>query len=411
MSKKVLTIDDSKTLRLIVTRHLKPFGVEVLEAENGQVGLAKAQSELPDLILLDYNMPILDGFHTLVELKTDPNLKPIPVMMLTTETVKETVFKLIKLGLMDYIAKPFTRELLLQKVNGVLQLYEGDTPPAESELTSQAEVWSGTPMALIVDDKENVLKMVKEYLGNGFDVRTADTGQMALKFISNSHFDWLFLDLDLPDMNSTKIYHAYMETRRPPGRERNVIAMALRTARNEVAEARNRGMHDILFKPFTKEDVRKAVATAGSKTPAATTTADMDQQEGFLSTRGDIRILNCPDANDPSFSDFALSINTELLKEVNNMADEGLGKLIIKLSPGVISSFTVAKQFMTLLGQVRSLALQVRLVADHERTRDWISRYSEAKSIIIFHTMEEALQSFTDSAEPPTELQAAEKQT
>ena len=130
MSKKVLTIDDSKTLRLIVTRHLKPFGVEVLEAENGQVGLAKAQSELPDLILLDYNMPILDGFHTLVELKTDPNLKPIPVMMLTTETVKETVFKLIKLGLKDYIAKPFTRELLLQKVNGILQLYEGDTPPA-----------------------------------------------------------------------------------------------------------------------------------------------------------------------------------------------------------------------------------------------------------------------------------------
>jgi len=409
MSKKVLTIDDSKTLRLIVTRHLKPFGVEVLEAENGQVGLTKAQAEMPDLILLDYNMPILDGFHTLVELKTDPNLKPIPVMMLTTETVKETVFKLIKLGLKDYIAKPFTRELLLQKVNGVLQLYEGDTPPAESELNSQAEVWNGTPMALIVDDKENVLKMVKEYLGVGFDVRTADTGQMALKFISNTHFDWLFLDLDLPDMNSTKIYHAYMEARRPPGRERNVIAMALRTARNEVQEARNRGMHDILFKPFTKEDVLKAVASAGSKAPVTGTPGEAEQADGFLSTRGDIRILNCPDANDPSFSDFALSINTEIIKEINNMADEGLGKLIIKLSPGVISSFTVAKQFMTLLGQIKSLALQVRVIADQERIRDWLSRYSEAKNLPTFHTMEEALQSLADSTLPPGELETAEK--
>jgi DNA-binding response OmpR family regulator len=411
MSKKVLAIDDSKTLRLIVARHLKPFGVEVLEAENGQVGLAKAVSEMPDLILLDYNMPILDGFHTLVELKTDPNLKSIPVMMLTTETVKETVFKLIKLGLKDYIAKPFTRELLLQKVNGILQLYEGDTPPAESELTSQADVWNGTPMALIVDDKENVLKMVKEYLGNGFDVRTADTGQMALKFISSTHFDWLFLDLDLPDMNSTKIYHTYMETRKPPGRERNVIAMALHTARNEVQEARSRGMHDILFKPFTKEDVLKAIASAGSKAPAAGSTEDAGQQEGFLSTRGDIRILSCPDANDASFSDFALSINTELPKEINNMADEGLGKLIIKLSPGVISSFTVAKQFMTLLGQIKCLALQVRLVADQERIRDWLGRYSEAKNLPVAQTMEEALQSLSDSAVASSDFQAAEKQT
>jgi DNA-binding response OmpR family regulator len=332
-------------------------------------------------------------------------------MMLTTETVKETVFKLIKLGLKDYIAKPFTRELLLQKVNGILQLYEGDTPPAESQLTAQAEVWNGTPMALVVDDKENVLKMVKEYLGNGFDVRTADTGQMALKFISSTHFDWLFLDLDLPDMNSTKIYHAYMDTRRPPGREKNVIAMALRTARNEVQEARNRGMHDILFKPFSKEDVLKSIASAGNKAPAAGAAGEEEQVDGFLSTRGDIRILNCPDAGDPSFSDFALSINTELLQEINNMADEGLGKLIIKLSPGVISSFSVAKQFMTLLGQIKSLALQVRVIADQDRIRDWLSRYSEAKSLPIFNTMEEALQSLADGAEPPGELEAAEKQT
>ncbi len=407
MSKKVLTIDDSKTLRLIVTRHLKPFGVEVIEAENGQVGLMKAQAEIPDLILLDYNMPILDGFHTLVELKTDPSLRPIPVMMLTTETVKETVLKLIKLGLKDYIAKPFTRELLLQKVNGILGLYEGDTPPPESALTSPQEVWSGKPMVLAVDDKENVLKMLKDYLREGFDVRTADSGQMALKFISNSHFDWLFLDLDLPDMNSTKIYYAYVEARKPPGRDRNVVAMALRTARTEVAEARTRGMRDILFKPFSREDVTKAVANAANKTAIPD---EVDTQQGFLSTQGDIRILVCPDSSDSAFSDFALSLNTEIVKEINNMADEGLGKLVIKLSSGVISSFTIAKQFMTLLGQIKSLALQVRLVAEHEKIRDWISRYSDAKDISIFHGMEEALHSFQENVQPPPELEAAEKQ-
>jgi len=408
MSKKVLTIDASKTLRLIVARHLKPFGVEVIEAENGQIGLTKAQAEIPDLILLEYNLRILDGFHTLVELKTDPALKPIPVMMLTTETVKETVFKLIKLGLKDYIAKPFTRELLLQKVNGVLGLYEGDTPPSESELKPAEEPWSGKPMVLAVDDKENVLKMLKEYLGEAYDVRTADSGKMALKFISNGHFDWLLLDLDLPDMNSAKIFYIYMEARKPPGRDRNVIAMALRTNRNEVADAKTRGMHNFLFKPFSREDVTKALAAAMSKSPVREEVEKV-VQDGFLSTRGDIRILECPDANDPAFNHFAISINTEILTEITNMADEGLGRLVIKLSSGVISSFTIAKQFMTLLGQIRNLALQVKMVADHERIRDWISRYSEARNINIYQTLEEALTSFNKGAASPAELEAAEK--
>jgi len=134
MNKKVLTIDDSKTLRMIVGKHLKPFQVEILEAENGQVGIEIARKDKPDLILLDYNMPVLDGYHTLTELKTDPELKSIPVIMLTTETVKDTVMKLIKLGLKDYVAKPFTRETLLQKVNPVLNLFAGDGAPSEAEV-------------------------------------------------------------------------------------------------------------------------------------------------------------------------------------------------------------------------------------------------------------------------------------
>ena len=126
MKKKVLTIDDSKTLRMLIGKHLAPFGVEMLQAENGERGISLARETVPDVILLDYNMPILDGYHTLIELKTDPALKPIPVIMLTTETVKETVIKLLKLGLKDYIAKPFTRDVLLQKLNPILGLYEAE---------------------------------------------------------------------------------------------------------------------------------------------------------------------------------------------------------------------------------------------------------------------------------------------
>src|SRR5512144_2072390 len=122
MVKKILTIDDSKTVRTIIAKHLSQFSVGMLEAENGEQGIARAREGSPDLILLDYNMPVMDGYHTLVELKTDPDLKSIPVVMVTTETSKETVVKLLRLGLTDYIAKPFTRELLLEKVNAIVGL-------------------------------------------------------------------------------------------------------------------------------------------------------------------------------------------------------------------------------------------------------------------------------------------------
>jgi two-component system cell cycle response regulator len=78
MGKKVLTIDDSRTVRSVISKHLSQFSVGMSEAENGEQGIAVARENMPDLILLDYNMPVMDGYHTLVELKTDPELNPSP---------------------------------------------------------------------------------------------------------------------------------------------------------------------------------------------------------------------------------------------------------------------------------------------------------------------------------------------
>jgi CheY-like chemotaxis protein len=133
MGKKVLTVDDSKAVRMILSRHLKQFGIEIVEAENGAVGLLKAKETMPNLILLDYNMPVMDGYSMLECLKKDPATRSTPVIMLTTEAVQETVLKLIKLGLRDYITKPFSREEFLKKVNKVLDLFEGDQVPPEQK--------------------------------------------------------------------------------------------------------------------------------------------------------------------------------------------------------------------------------------------------------------------------------------
>lgn len=386
MSKKVLTIDDSKTVRLIIGRHLKAFGVEILEAENGALGVEKAQAELPDLIFLDYNMPVMDGYHTLVELKTDARTKAIPVMMLTTETVKETVVKLIKLGLKDYIAKPFTRELLLEKANGILNIYEGATPPAESEL-QQTPTPSDKTTVLVVDDKENILKTVKEYLGDKHHVVTASTGQAAMSAISSVKPDWLFLDLDLPDTPSARIAEAFRALRKSGSR---VIGMALRTAAKDISNAKANGIREFLYKPFTKEDVM-AVAEGAEPAPPPASSLQASRSKGFLAAYGKVRVLSCPDANDPEFQSFIDGLSDEIFREIGDMADEGLGQLVVKVSPAIVSNFALAKAFASVLGHGRSLALTISLAASTDRIKEWLSHYPEARGLRVFDSVEAAL--------------------
>ncbi len=107
MRNKILTVDDSKTVRIIVRKTFKSYDCEILEAGNGVEGLALAAKSMPDLILLDVTMPVMDGVEMLTKLKADPQLKGIPVMMLTAEGGRDHVLKIAKIGVRDYIVKRF----------------------------------------------------------------------------------------------------------------------------------------------------------------------------------------------------------------------------------------------------------------------------------------------------------------
>src|SRR5690349_12840358 len=98
MPAKILTVDDSKTIRMIIAKAFRSFDCEIVEATNGIEGLAAASKERPDLIILDYTMPVMDGYEMLGKLKAEPELRTIPVVMLTAEAGKETVVKIAKLG-------------------------------------------------------------------------------------------------------------------------------------------------------------------------------------------------------------------------------------------------------------------------------------------------------------------------
>jgi len=122
MTLKILTVDDSKTIRTIVKRAFSPYDCEVFEAENGVEGLATAAKIKPDLIVLDLTMPVMTGVEMLEKLKADQTLKTIPVIMLTAESGRENVLRIVKLGVNDYIVKPFKGEQLIQRAEKILKL-------------------------------------------------------------------------------------------------------------------------------------------------------------------------------------------------------------------------------------------------------------------------------------------------
>ena len=122
MPPKILSIDDSKTIRLHLARLFRPFACDWSEASNGEEGLAAATRERPDLVLLDYNMPVMDGIAMLRKMREDPELKRTPVIMLTAESGPESLATVARLGVRDYVTKPFREAELLAKVGRIIQL-------------------------------------------------------------------------------------------------------------------------------------------------------------------------------------------------------------------------------------------------------------------------------------------------
>ena len=117
---KIMIIDDSVTLRRIVIYNLKKAGyTDVVEAENGREAfkmLETSPDKIPDVILLDWNMPVMNGLQFLKTIKANEKLKSIPVIMVTIEAEKKYVNEAISEGAIGYLIKPLTAESFQKNV-------------------------------------------------------------------------------------------------------------------------------------------------------------------------------------------------------------------------------------------------------------------------------------------------------
>jgi diguanylate cyclase (GGDEF)-like protein len=117
----ILVADDSMVVRAVLRRQLETDGHTVVEAVNGEEALDACREYHPDVVLLDVEMPVLDGHATLARLKADPQLKDIPVVFLTGRVDTADVVNGLRLGAHDYLRKPFEANELMARVSAALR--------------------------------------------------------------------------------------------------------------------------------------------------------------------------------------------------------------------------------------------------------------------------------------------------
>jgi two-component system chemotaxis response regulator CheY len=115
---EVLVVDDSKTIRMVLRKILRELGYEVCEAADGKEALKvmEAEKSTVKLVLADWNMPVMNGMDLLKQLRRDPELSSLIVIMVTTETEVMNMVAALEAGANEYVMKPFTKEILKDKL-------------------------------------------------------------------------------------------------------------------------------------------------------------------------------------------------------------------------------------------------------------------------------------------------------
>lgn len=118
---KILAVDDSPTMRRIIVNTLKRAGYgNVIEAVDGKDALAKMKVENVNFVITDWNMPEMDGLTLVTTLRAMAEYKALPILMVTTRSVKDDILAAMKAGVNNYIVKPFTPDTLKEKIEAIL---------------------------------------------------------------------------------------------------------------------------------------------------------------------------------------------------------------------------------------------------------------------------------------------------
>ena len=240
MPEKILVVEDNEQNRILMRQILAHQGYEVLEAVDGLMGLEMARQHMPALILLDIQMPVMNGFMVIHELRNDPELKKIKVIAVSSFAMKGDREKALRADFDEYVTKPIDTRTFPELVKQVLSRKPTMNPR--------------NPVILCVDDEEANLKLLENILvPRGYTVVRAASGKDALQKIKSQAIDLVLLDIIMPGMNGFEVCRQIKGD--PKLRNIPVILITVLTEKQDRIRGIEAGAEEFLSKPFDQPEV------------------------------------------------------------------------------------------------------------------------------------------------------------
>ncbi|PTX90885.1 response regulator [Opitutus sp. ER46] len=369
MRYKVLTVDDSKTVRIIVKKAFKPFDCEIFEAANGVEGLAVAAKESPDLILLDVTMPVMDGVEMLTKLKSDPALKGIPVVMLTAEGGRDNVLKIAKIGVRDYLVKPFKEDVLIEKCSRVIDLKPMNEGPAKAKsILDPAEL-------LIVEDKPAIVQQIQEGLKHTpWKIKGVSTQAEAADQMSKATPDLIMVSLSLPEEAAFTLFRLIrtnVKTKYTP-----VFALVVKTETQQQQQAQTVGFTAIITKPIDTLDLESKIAKA----------MNLDTSQRYYAIEGDMMVMRLPEHCSPAV---IAEAGAYLKPKFAEAVDAGFNKVVIDVHQIKSLHMGIIKLLFQAMQTCRELAMQFVLVGNAQIISE-CKGFEDTRGWTFYDSLEEA---------------------
>jgi len=379
---RILTVDDSRSVRMIVVREIQALGYEYAEAEDGEKGLQKLTEGQYDLVILDVTMPVLDGPGMLAKMRERGD--KTPVLMLTSESKRSIIAGIMKSGISDYILKPFKPEELQAKIQKALHVTApvsaaADDAPIVSPSASVAAAGAAAPAegkvgvdVLVIDDMENVQKRLRQMVPEHISIKGVLNAQTALSTCRDRVFRVILIDNDMPDVNSTSL----MRQIRVLQPRTAILALYVRTHANVADLAKKAGFDGALLKPFDAGAVDDFIAQY------------FNAQELVVKDDNILKIAafrGRENRMDSYFNDVTNSV-TKISEDV---AAACFAELIVDISEMPAASDRFVRLVLDLKSRVSKMGLELRLVGS-QAVASTLKNYSDTADVPLFPSIGEA---------------------
>jgi two-component system cell cycle response regulator len=369
MRYKILTVDDSKTVRIIVRKAFRPYDCEILEASNGVEGLAISSKDSPDLILLDVTMPVMDGVEMLIKLKADPKLKGIPVIMLTAEGGRNNVLKIAKIGVRDYLVKPFKEEALIEKTSRVINLKPlADQPAKTKSVLDPADI-------LIVEDKPAIIQQIQQGLKHTpWKIHGAGNQEAALEFCAKTRPDLTLISLSLPDEEAFTLFRLMRteaNTKTTP-----IFALAVKTETGQQQQAQTMGFSAVITKPIDLVDLETKMCKS----------MNLDTSQRYFILEPGFLIMRLPENCPPTV---LVEVSNYLKPKVSEAVDAGHTRMVIDIHELKSLHMGIIKFLLQTMQTCSELTLQFALVGNPQIVTE-CKGFEDTKNWTFYDSIEDA---------------------